>query len=862
MGSCYCRSCWTHTIGKRVNKAVADHVERLLKLTEQTKLAVSKLKRLKCSDAEKAAKKAAAEAQLAVDCEALATRRTRALEQGGAAPACAPANRRSGAAASSSTDGVSVTTISDGDAASVLASMVVIQHGSSRSSCTLCPALQEEKLEARKTAAEAVEARRLAEESAARAWAERQVICKEMQEQQQTFELEHSSALEQLKRRHQEALQQARRLRTDAQAEAERLRARAVAAEGHQATLSINSWETVKGHRTAQASLEKAQAEIECLKADRVRQAAMHDEQMQRQRARFEELAGVLQQEKQEVTALKESATSDRQEIETLTSQLHGEKVRRGRAERDLAIVREASSRSSTRQGGGDGSGPSSSGTERSEVIRLKEAIARRDEHIEARDAQLLHLEAQLQGAAAERELLERKLREQRRDGGEGQAGDEATTEATGKQKQQGLQRSVAMRAIRTSISGNAPLEPSSMEIIRRLVDESNVSFSAVPKCVALVWMLISNEPIPEDLLISRSTAINAYLRLDQLDSERAAERRRQDDAPWAFASDGGNKGHAVNLAAISYWNFEERKPCMEPLTLSSLNSDQTARNCADTINAAIAKSGLNPRRCCQGLTDGCEAALQENKLVLAEQHRRHMLLAAAAGEAQQQAQRSRAETCAIHGKALEERAFIEEAFPLVVDALRLLWEIMKGDGNGRVNEYREIWVNKCKFAETAFNSSFANIPEFTLAKWGCMRDGCQALLAVIQRPGRGRRSKIERFLEKCREIFNGTTDETKATRSEHPHREKINVLSGLFKEGTLHAGIYAITDMWDKSFDDFFRFCKSPSRFGGFAPPHLRHMIAEQVARDKVYYKNARQNPVRWRLPSCSGGWPASIPA
>ena len=236
------------------------------------------------------------------------------------------------------------------------------------------------------------------------------------------------------------------------------------------------------------------------------------------------------------------------------------------------------------------------------------------------------------------------------------------------------------------------------METIRRLIDEANISFAAASKCIALVWTLFSDDPIPEDLLICRSTAVNAYLRLEQMDSTEAAARRKQDDAPWAFASDGGNKGTAVNLVAISPWDFEVRQPRLEPLTLASLNSDQTARNCADTVNAAIAKSGLNPRRCVAGMTDGCEAAQQEAGLVLQEQHRQHMLLEAASGETQPEPQRSRAETCAIHGKALEERAFIEEAFPLTVDALRVLWEVMKGDGAGRLTEYREIWVNTVSY--------------------------------------------------------------------------------------------------------------------------------------------------------------------
>ena len=103
----------------------------------------------------------------------------------------------------------------------------------------------------------------------------------------------------------------------------------------------------------------------------------------------------------------------------------------------------------------------------------------------------------------------------------------------------------------------------------------------------------------------------------------------------------------------------------------------------------------------------------------------------------------------------------------------------------------------------------------------------------------------MERFLEKCRVLLRGSTDDTSTTTKAHPHIDKINRLSGLFEDGWLHAGIYAIVDLWDAAYDRFFKFCKSPSQFGGFAAPHLRHHIAEQVAKDLIFYKEARANPV-----------------
>ena len=57
--------------------------------------------------------------------------------------------------------------------------------------------------------------------------------------------------------------------------------------------------------------------------------------------------------------------------------------------------------------------------------------------------------------------------------------------------------------------------------------------------------------------------------------------------------------------------------------------------------------------------------------------------------------------------------------------------------------------------------------------------------------------------------------------------------------------------DIWDKSYDDFFAFCKSPSRFGGFPSPHLRHMMAEQVVKDGIFYDQALANPVSCIAPA-----------
>ena len=50
----------------------------------------------------------------------------------------------------------------------------------------------------------------------------------------------------------------------------------------------------------------------------------------------------------------------------------------------------------------------------------------------------------------------------------------------------------------------------------------------------------------------------------------------------------------------------------------------------------------------------------------------------------------STGENCCIHGNALVERAFIDEAFPLLIDGTRMMWDIFKGEGH-RLEQYRHI---------------------------------------------------------------------------------------------------------------------------------------------------------------------------
>ena len=45
------------------------------------------------------------------------------------------------------------------------------------------------------------------------------------------------------------------------------------------------------------------------------------------------------------------------------------------------------------------------------------------------------------------------------------------------------------------------------------------------------------------------------------------------------------------------------------------------------------------------------------------------------------------------------------------------------------------------------------------------------------------------------------------------------------------------IVDVWEQSYGEFHHFAKSPSRYGSFEPPHLRHMMAERAVMDTLWY-------------------------
>ena len=80
--------------------------------------------------------------------------------------------------------------------------------------------------------------------------------------------------------------------------------------------------------------------------------------------------------------------------------------------------------------------------------------------------------------------------------------------------------------------------------------------------------------------------------------------------------------------------------------------------------------------------------------------------------------------------------------------------------------------------------------------------------------------------------------------RTAHPHATKINILRGMMDDLTLEGCSRIFLDVWDARYGDFQRFCRSPSRYGGYATCFLSHMMSEQIAKDTVWYRAARADP------------------
>ena len=67
-------------------------------------------------------------------------------------------------------------------------------------------------------------------------------------------------------------------------------------------------------------------------------------------------------------------------------------------------------------------------------------------------------------------------------------------------------------------------------------------------------------------------------------------------------------------------------------------------------------------------------------------------------------------ESCVIHAKALQEVGFLNAGFPYIIDGLRMMWEIFKGEDH-RLEQYRNVWNTELSSVSPAlFDSAIAKV--------------------------------------------------------------------------------------------------------------------------------------------------------
>lgn len=363
--------------------------------------------------------------------------------------------------------------------------------------------------------------------------------------------------------------------------------------------------------------------------------------------------------------------------------------------------------------------------------------------------------------------------------------------------------------------AAEAPLEARTLEHLRRLVVESNCSIQGAPTANALITQLQTGQQPPPERLFSRQTVRDAFMRLGVSDQLAEAAANAASKSYWALSSDGGNKGRAIQMMAISMWNQLLNRPEVRPLGAYDLFSDQSAKNGSLTHMAAIQTAGLKPELNVAGISDGTEHAVQEMAQTLVALHKQsdHEGAMLALGE-----------FCCIHGKALEENCGMEAAFPggYIVDGVRLLWEIIHSPEGARRGEYERIWANQCAFPAGLFDMSLGSVPEPTSSKWQVMYGVAEKLQPILEPVAHGqwkhadatsRPSYLEVFLDACRELMCGSTDQEREGTVSHPHKEKIQTLTGIFRRLDVEAGLYLYLDVGNANYKSFYKFAKSPSR-------------------------------------------------
>ena len=125
------------------------------------------------------------------------------------------------------------------------------------------------------------------------------------------------------------------------------------------------------------------------------------------------------------------------------------------------------------------------------------------------------------------------------------------------------------------------------------------------------------------------------------------------------------------------------------------------------------------------------------------------------------------------------------------------------------------------------------------------MYDVCFRLCGVSDAALGRHVSMLDEFLGKCLSLLRGTQDKDSPEKAGgHGCKEKVVLIAGITRNLELPALAHLVVDVWEQSYVAFHRKMRSPSAFGGFKPPHLRHEMAVCAVNDTVWYSKARIDP------------------
>ena len=102
----------------------------------------------------------------------------------------------------------------------------------------------------------------------------------------------------------------------------------------------------------------------------------------------------------------------------------------------------------------------------------------------------------------------------------------------------------------------------------------------------------------------------------------------------------------------------------------------------------------------------------------------------------------------------------------------------------------------------------------------------------------------FETFTQRLLVLFRGGDDPERPSKVGHACQENVITIVGLVARLELVAAMHLLVDFWEQNCARFHKAMRSPSAFGAFEPPHLRHEMAVHACADTVWYAAARANP------------------